>query len=148
MKAKILPGFTEIEFGGASRLFIDHKELIQEGSIIEVYGSFTAIPVTGLIGCQVTSEIVSGETVYTTLITFRIKDKKDYTRRLIHDLTMTDCCFRLTDVYKEKYLLGLAAKPFPTVKPSFRSEETPSGVRFFPVEIQYINTHSLLTLSS
>jgi hypothetical protein len=146
MESKTLPGFTTIEFGDSSRLFVDHGELIREGSIIDVSGIFTVIPVEGLIACTVTSEIVSGETVYTTVLNFMIKDIPCYTRRLIYDLTIIDCCFRLTDVYKEKYLLGLNAKPHPTVKPSFKSEGLPSGVRVFPVEIQYINTHSILQL--
>jgi hypothetical protein len=75
-----------------------------------------------------------------------MKDCADYTRRLIHDLTMMDCCFRLTDVFKEKYLLGLSAKPHPVVKPSFKSDELPSGQRVFTIEIQYINIHSILQL--
>jgi hypothetical protein len=59
---------------------------------------------------------------------------------------MNDCCFRLTDVYRGKYLLGLTGKPHPVVKPSFRSEALPSGGRVFAVEIRYVNTHSLLQL--
>jgi hypothetical protein len=143
---KILPGFTEIEFGYADRLFINYSELIQEGSIIEAYGSFTRIPAEGLIGCSVTSETVSGETVYTTLLNFSMKDFGDYTRRLIREITASACCFRITDVYKEKYLLGLSSKPHPTVKPAFKSEARPSGLRAFTVEIQYVNTHSILQL--
>jgi hypothetical protein len=146
MTQKVLPGFTGIEFGNTDRLFIYKQELIKEGSIIEAYGKFTDIPVVSLISCKVTTEIISGETIYTTVLNFMMKDCKDYTRRLIHDLTMIDGCFRLTDVYKEKYLLGLNDKPHPIVKPSFKSDELPSGQRVFNIEIQYINTHSILQL--
>jgi hypothetical protein len=144
--AKTLPGFKEIEFSESGSLFVYHRELIREGSVVKVYGSFTGIPLEGLAGCKVTTETVSGETVYTTQVDFMIRDCGEHTRRLIHDLVMNDCCFRLTDVYREKYLLGLSGKPHPVVKPSFRSEALPSGGRVFAVEIQYINTHSLLHL--
>jgi hypothetical protein len=148
MTQRILPGFIEIEFGKADHLFINSYEFIREGSIVETYGTFTGIPIVGLIGCKVSSDYVSGETIYTTVLTFSMKDCKDYSRRLLHDLTMMDCCFRITDVFKEKYLLGLVEKPHPTIKTSFKSEELPSGQRVFNIEIQYVNTHSILQISN
>jgi hypothetical protein len=144
--AKTLPGFKKIEFGPARNLFVNHDEVIQEGSIVDVSGDFIQIPVVGLAGCTVSSEKISGETVYTTLINLKMEDCGSHTRRLICNLIANNCCFRLTDVYGEKYLLGLEGKPHPVVKPSFRSEETRAGGRYFPVEIQYTNTHSILQL--
>jgi hypothetical protein len=142
-----LPGFKSIEYGNPESLFIDTQELIHEGSTVIVYGSFTGIPIVSLCGCSVTGETVSGETVYTTVLSFQMKDCGDYTRHLINELVMTDCCFRLTDVYGKKYLLGLNRKPYPTVKPSFKSDSLPSGQRVFNIEITYINTISLLSLA-
>jgi hypothetical protein len=144
--AKTLPGFKKIAFGYARSLFVNHDEVIEEGSIADVYGDFIHIPTVDPTGCTVSSEEISGETVYTTLLNLRMEDCGSHTRRLIRNLTANSCCFRLTDVYGEEYLLGLSDKPHPVVKPSFRSEETPAGVRCFSVEIQYINTHSILQI--
>jgi hypothetical protein len=145
-EAKILPGFRKIAFCAARLLFVNSPELIREGSIVDVYGAFTALDVAGLAGCAVTSETVSGETVYTTTVTFRMKDRGSATRRLLADLSAGDSCFLLTDVYGKTYLLGLPSKPHPSVFSSFRSDETPAGGRSFAVEIRYINTLSILPL--
>ncbi|MDR1454606.1 MAG: hypothetical protein LBJ01_03045 [Tannerella sp.] len=147
MTQRSLPGFKGIEYGNPASLFIDSQELIEEGGTVAAYGSFTGIPTVSLCGCSVTAETVGGETVYTTVLNFQMKDCEDHSRRLISELVMTDCCFRLTDVYGKKYLLGLDKRPYPTVKPSFRSESLPSGQRAFSVEITYINTVSLLLLA-
>ena len=147
MTQRTLPGFKAVEYGKASSLFFETKEAIQEGSSVVVYGNFTGVPIVSLCGCSVSSEIVSGETIYTTVLNFQVKDCKDYTRRLMNEIVMTDCCFRLTDIYNEKYLVGLDKKPHPTIKPSFQSDILPSGVRVFNVEVTYVNTHSLLLLA-
>ena len=142
-----LPGFKSIEYGRPKSLFVDSKEIIMEGSTVNLYGSFTGIPIVSLCGAVVTSEIVSGETIYTTLLTFQMKDCEDHTRSIINELVMNDCCFRLTDVYNKMFLLGLDKKPHPTVKPSFKTEIIPSGQRVHNVEITYINTISILPLA-
>jgi hypothetical protein len=116
MKAKTLPGFTGIEFIDVRRLFINCGELVREGSTIEAYGVFTRLPAEGLIGCGVSCETLLGESVYTTVLNFMMKDLGNYTRRLLHDLTLMDCSFRLSDIYREQYLVGLNTKPHPTIK--------------------------------
>jgi len=141
----ILPGFKAIEYIEAQNLCINTEEYIREGSVIEALGKFTGIAVVSLIDCKISSEAVFNETIYTTVLSFMMEDCGGV-RELLYELTCKDCCFRITDVYGKQYLVGTPLRPHPVVQPSFQSEGLPSGLRVFPVKIQYVHTHSILTL--
>jgi hypothetical protein len=148
MATKTLPGFKTIEFADAKQVSVVSDELIHEGIEVQAFGNFQSLPIVDIAGATVKTERVNGELIYTTLVQLLVKDCGTDTRQLLHTLTTITCAFRLTDVYKNQYLLGTDAKPHPTVIPAFESATKPNGVRAFAVEIQYINTHSLLIVKN
>lgn len=141
----ILPGFKSIEYAEGPSLFFNAPGYLSEGSRVEAGGKFTELPSASLIECQTSSETVYEETLYTTVLSFLMKDNPQ-ARPLLCELTQKECCFRVTDVYGQKYLLGTGRRPFPIVKPSFQSGGKGSETRAFTVEIRYVHTHSLLCL--
>lgn len=146
MEKRNLPGISGIEYSFANLLYPDTQELIREGSVIRAIGDFEKIPIYGLASCVVTSEIVNGQTIYNTTVKFKMIDKKQKTRELIDKITMNPCSFRISDVYKEKYLIGIDKKPHPVFLPSYKIDELPSGLRVFEAQITYINLFSILQL--
>ena len=146
MKERNLPGITGIEYCFVNQLSPESQELIREGSLIRAIGNFVKIPIHGLANCVVTSETVSGQTIYTTTVKFKMIDLQQETRELIDRIIMYPCAFRITDVYKEQYLIGINKKPYPVFLPSYKIDELPSGLRVFNAQITYINTFSILQI--
>jgi len=146
MEERNLPGISGIEYSFSNQLYPDTQELIREGSVIRAIGNFKKIPIHGLANCVVTSETVNGQTIYTTTVKFNMIDKKQETRKLIDEIIMNPCSFRISDVYKEKYLIGIDKKPHPVFLPSYKIDELPSGLRVFEAQITYINLFSILQL--
>ena len=146
MNCRNLPGISGIEYCFANQLYTDTQELIREGSVIRAIGNFVEIPVSKLANCIITTETVSGQTIYTTTVKFKMIDKREETRKLIDTITMSLCSFRITDVYKEKYLIGIDKKPHPVFLPSYKIDELPSGLRVFEAQITYTNIFSILQL--
>ena len=144
MKYRNLPGISGIEYSFANQFYPDTQELIREGSVIRAIGNFNKIPIHELGNCVVTSEVVSGQTIYTTTVKFKMIDEKEETRKLIDTIIMNPCVFLISDVYKEKYLIGIDKKPHPVFLPSFKIDELPSKLRVFEAQITYTNLFSIL----
>lgn len=146
MKANVLPGIRRVEFCPANQVVIENQRVIDNTSVVMVVGSFAPIEVEGLASVAVSSEKVSGQTIYTTKLSFYMKDCGGVTRARIAQFSVSPCCFRITDVYKKEYLIGGETRPFPTVLYQFKNENEPDGARGYTVEITYINTYSLLII--
>ncbi len=146
MEIRRLSGITSVEYCFANRIYPDHQELIREGSVIFAYGTFTGIPIVGLAGIVISTEIVSGQTIYTTKLTFTMADKGNLTKQILKEISGNPCCFRIRDVYKEHHLIGLDKKPHPTVIYKYANEPVPGGKRGYDIEITYINILSTLQL--
>ncbi|MDR1981346.1 MAG: hypothetical protein LBQ39_06995 [Tannerellaceae bacterium] len=147
MKNGCLPGIKTVEYISSESLIVETPPVLREGSIVTVYGDFREILIVGLGACSVTSEIVSGQAVYTTKLTIVIRDEKEETRTLLEQLVSYPNCFRIRDVYKEAYLIGTGQRPHPTIISTYSNEDTPTGKRGYVIEITYVNTFSILQLS-
>jgi hypothetical protein len=143
---KTLPGIKTAEWARAEFIDVYSPAALIDGARVYAFGDFAEIPVTGLGGCVVSTEIVSGQTIYTVKINFNLTDQKDKTRSLLYELSSYPFALRITDIYGEKYLAGTNHKPHPTIQYTYSNEPAPAGKRLFEVEITYVNIFSLLQL--
>jgi hypothetical protein len=145
-KCKNLPGIGRVEFIHSNLLDVYCPVAIREGLAVRAYGKFTHLPIVELGGCRVSSEMVNGQTLYTVKLSFKIQDKKEESRSLMYELSAYPLAFRIRDVYKESYLIGINQKPHPGVSSLYSNENSPAGKRCHEVEVTYINIFSLLPL--
>jgi hypothetical protein len=143
----VLPSIKMIEYIDASACSIETTGLIYEGLVLtNVYGIFTQLDSENLGSLSVTSEKQSGEDIYTSLLDFTISEEIGKTSLLLALLSRKPTCYKITDVYGQKYLLGTNEKPFPAFTFKYSNESTPTGQRSFACEIKYINRFSVLAI--
>jgi hypothetical protein len=119
---------------------------LMEGARVYGFGSFNDISIVGLGGCVASSEIVSGQMIYTVKVSFNLPDRRSETRSLLHDLSFYPFALRIMDIYGDTYLVGTNQKPHPMMSHTYYNESTPTGKRIFQLEVTYVNIFSLLQL--
>ncbi len=140
MSARTLPGIFKVEYIPASEIIIYPKQIPSPGSTISAIGNFVALPTVGLCNCSITDERTDAGLVFTTTINGTIKECSEFGQEQQYRLTELFHCYRITDVYKYKYLVGIDSKPFPEIhfSPAIDSETT--GIRAIPFSIVWKST--------
>lgn len=139
-------GIIEISFCLTGNLSIDHQGYFHpEARSIRASGNFQNIPIVGVGGYQVTSEIANKETIYTTKLTFTMGDCES-SREVKRILSSHSVAFKLTNTLKGEYLLGTDKKPFPIPVIKSNNENKSGGKVTHEVEITYVNRLELLPI--
>jgi len=138
MSTKTLPTILFIEFIPAEELTLFPKKFISPGDTTSALGDWTKLKLTEPASCNTTSEQTANGLVYTTKIAGVVSDDKD--SALQHRLQTKFHAYRITDVYKNKYLIGTDKKPFPEISFSPVNDASPSGLRAVNFEITWIST--------
>jgi len=138
MSTKTLPTILFVEFLLVEEMILYPKKIITPGDSISAIGEFSKLKLTEPASCNSTSEQTVNGLVYTTKITGTVYD--DGQSKLHHLLQTKFHAYRLTDIYKNKYLVGIDQKPFPEILFSPVNEALPSGRRVVNFEIIWIST--------
>lgn len=138
MSTKTLPTILFVEFIPVEELTLYPKRILSPGDTISAIGNFTKLKLTEPASCNTTPEQTSNGLVYTTKITGVVLDDRD--SKLQHRLQTLFHAYRLTDVYKNKYLVGTDIKPFPEILFSPVNDASPSGIRAVNFEITWVST--------
>ena len=135
---KTLPAILIIESVPVEELILSPKKLIVPGDTISAIAQWNRLNLTEPASCNTTSERTVNGNVCTTKITGVVYDDED--KSLRHQLQTKFQAFRLTDVYRNKYLVGIDRKPFPEIIFSAQNDASPSGLRAINFEITWIST--------
>jgi len=138
MSTKILPTILFVEFLLAEEMILSPRKIITPGDTTSALGNWTKLKLCEPSSCNTTPEQTDNGLVYTTKITGVVSDDKD--SALQHRLQTKFHAYRLTDVYKNKYLVGIDKKPFPEIGFSPVNDASPSGLRAVNYEITWIST--------
>jgi len=138
MSTKTLPTILFVEFLLAEEMTLYPKKFLSPGDTTSAIGEWTKLKLTEPASCNTTPEQTPNGLVYTTKITGVVSDDSD--SKLQHRLQTKFHAYRLTDVYKNKYLVGIDKKPFPEILFSPVNDASPSGLRAVNYEITWIST--------
>ena len=138
MSTLTIPTLIFVEFISAAELTLYPKKILSPGDTISAIGNFEKLNLTEPASCNVSSENTPNGLVYTTKISGKVYDEKN--RQLQHSLQIKFHNYRITDVQKNKYLLGIDKKPYPEIIFSPVNDADPTGTRVVPFEITWIST--------
>ena len=136
--SRTLPAILNIDSCPAKNITLVPKRILTPGDPISVIANFDKLKLTEPASCNITSENTKNGLVYTTKITGVTIDDNDKKNR--HSLQINFNTFRITDVYKNKYLVGTDKKPFPEIVFSPVNDASPSGTRAVNFEITWVST--------
>ena len=140
MSTKNLPGIKFVEYLPADETLLYPKQIPMPGSKISVIGEYTLMPTVELTACAVTDERVDAGLIYTTHVNGIVKDCDTLTTAQRHRLSEKFHTYRLTDVYGNKYQIGIDKKPFPEINFSPAIDGQSSGSRAIPFLITWKST--------
>jgi len=140
MSTKNLPGIKSVEYLPATETVLYPKLIPAPGTVISVIGDFTRMPTVELISCVVTDERTDAGLVYTTKVTGIALECSELTTAQRHTLREKYHVYRLTDVYNNKYLVGVDKKPYPEINFQQAIDGQSSGSRAVPFEITWKST--------
>jgi hypothetical protein len=137
MSYKILPTILFVEYIPAAEMTLYPKKILAPGDTISAIGNFVKLKLTEPASCNTTSERTDNGLVYTTKVGGIIYDDDD--SELLHRLQTKFYTYRLTDVYQNKYLVGIDDKPFPEISFSPVNDASPSGSHAINFEISWVS---------
>jgi hypothetical protein len=146
MEQKTLPGIFKIEYLPAEELVLYPKLILSPGVRISAIGNFIELPLNNLASRVVATERTKQGLVYTTTIEGNATECLQLTDYIQHQLSEKHHVFRITDIYKQIYLVGTDKKPFPEINFAPSIESTPDGKRSIDFQIQYIATIPLIEI--
>ena len=114
------------------------KRIITPGDKTTVIGNFSRLNMTEPAQCETSSAQTANGLVYTTKVTGSIFDELN--EGVQNKLQVLFHNYILTDIYKQKYLLGLKDKPFPEILFNPINPGNPSSRRVVNFEIVWIST--------
>ncbi|MBD8349364.1 hypothetical protein [Dysgonomonas sp. HGC4] len=141
-----LSGYKQLEYAVGTMTVMEANEKITFGIPVKVYGTFSTICMEGMASVESESKIVSGQTVFTTLLKFRAGEQPLFPWTLKQALINKDMIFRLTDVNGKTWLLGTNEMPFPITQVKHTSPGETTGANILEYEISYTNLFSLLEI--
>lgn len=140
MSTKTLPGILSIESIPSAELTLYPKRVLTPGSSISAIGNFTKLPTVGLLSCNISSERTSSGLIYTTKIAGTVSECDQLTTAQRHTLQEKLHAYRLTDVYRNQYLVGEDKAPYPEINFSPAIDGEASGSRVVPFETTWISS--------
>lgn len=141
-----LPGIKTVEFAVADFLTISSNEKIAHGIPIQVSGTFTTICIEGLAAASYETKRVSGQSVYTSKLIFRVGEHQVMPWNLETFLANRNLVYRLTDINNRQWLMGTNEMPFPTSKTKHDNPADPAGANISEIEITYSNLFPFLEI--
>ena len=127
MSTKTLPTILFVEYLPAGEMTLYPKKILSPGDTTSALGNWSKLKLTEPASCNTTPEQTPNGLVYTTKINGVVYD--DQESKLQHELQTNFHAYRLTDVYKNKYLVGIDKKPFPEILFSPVNDASPSGLQ-------------------
>lgn len=140
MSSKTLPGIIIIESIPTSELALYPKKLLTPGASTSAIGNFTKLPTVELSSCNTSNERTTQGLVYTTKISGIVSECDELTTAQRHLLQEKFHAYRLTDVYRNQYLIGEDKAPYPEINFAPAIDGQASGSRVIPFEITWIST--------
>lgn len=137
MSERTLPTIIGILYIPAEELIISPKQIITPGDVVTGIGVFTPFKMVEPASCTTTSERTENGLVYTTSVQGFIFDEGD--SKTQHLLSEKFHCYRLIDVYKNRYLVGIDEGPFPEVEFTPTNDSSPSGRRAVGFSITWVS---------
>lgn len=137
MSTKTLPSIKKVEFIKADELTLEPKKFIIPGDTISVLGEFEKLNIAEPAQCEITSARSNNGLEYTTKITGSIYDESN--DQFQNRLQTVFHCYRLTDIYNQKYLVGIDEEPYPEITFNPINPSSPSGKRVVNYEIQWVS---------
>ena len=138
MSTKTLPTILFVDYLLTEEMTLSPRKFLSPGDATKAIGNWQRLKLTEPSSCNTTPEQTVNGLVYTTKITGVIADESD--SALQHRLQTKFHAYRLTDVYKNKYLVGIDKKTFPEIIFSPVNDAAPSGMRVVNYEITWIST--------
>ena len=135
---KTLATIKSVEFIKSDELTLYPKKHIIPGDTISAIADFIKLNLTEPAQSETTPEPTENGLRYTTKVSGFVYDEDDYTTQNI--MQVNYYCYRLTDVYGNKYLIGIDKSPYPEIIFRPRNEATPGGNRSVAFEITWIST--------
>lgn len=138
MPKRSLPTITKIEYIPTPELELFPRKHLSPADSTSAIGQFTRLNMTEPAQCEITSAQTPNGLTYTSKVTGSIYDEQnedvqDKLQVMFHNYIMTD-------VYKQKYLIGIKEKPFPQINFNPINSASPSGKRVVNFEITWIST--------
>jgi len=140
MPTKNLPGIIAVESIPFTDLTLYPKRMLSPGSSTSAIGNFSKLPTVGLLSCNISTERTVSGLVYTTKINGNVFECDQLTTAQRHTLQEKLHAFRLTDVYRNQYLVGEDKAPFPEINFSPAIDADSSGSRIISFEIVWISS--------
>jgi hypothetical protein len=137
MLERTLPTILGVSYIPAKELIISPKQLIVPGDIVTGIGVFTPFKMVEPASCTTTSERTENGLVYTTSVQGFIVDDGDIGTQ--HRLSEQYHCYRLIDVYKNRYLVGIDESPYPEIEFTPTNDSSPSGRRAVGFSITWVS---------
>jgi hypothetical protein len=137
MYRKTLAGINKIEFLPAKELVLYPKKIIKWGESTSAIGDWQLLELVELASCHTTSEQTDAGLVFTTKLAGVLYDEDDGV--LQSRLQSFYHVYRISDVYKNQYLVGTDKKPFPEIYFAPANEANPSGLRAVNIEISWVS---------
>lgn len=137
MPAKVFPGIFKIEYIKADEVTLYPRQKLSPGSTTSAIGNFTRIPLVGLSSLTYTNEPTDAGTKYNTSLSGTLLDKEDINNAVRANLIEQFHVYRATDIYGNKYLVGIDQEPFPEVVFSQVNDNLPSGLRSVDFQITW-----------
>ncbi len=143
---KFLAGIKSVEFGISEFMTINANEKLAHGIPVQVAGTFTSICIEGLASATYETKRLSGQDVYTSVLSFRAGDQQVIPWNLEAFLSNRNLIYRLTDINGKQWLMGINEKPFPVSTVKKNNPADPAGTNISDVEITYNNLFPFLEI--
>lgn len=138
MSCNTLPGIARIEFIAERGLEIIPRMYLIPGSEVYAFGDFQEIDLVSLASCRTVPRRTDNGLTYTT--TIEAETTSDEFSELHNRLQNNYHAYRITDIYRNQYLVGTNKKPFPEITFEPAIDKTPSGQRVTPFVITLTST--------
>lgn len=138
MSSRTLPTILSVEYIPAEELILSPKMHIAPGDAVTAVGIFQPLKMVEPASSETTPERTENGLVYTTIVQGTMFDDND--RTMEHRLQTKFHCYRISDVYRNRYLVGVDEGPYPEITFIPSTGRTPSDRRAVSFEIKWIST--------
>lgn len=138
MATQTLPSIKKVEFIPTAEMELYPRKILKPGDTTAAIGNFTRLNMTEQAEAETTSAPTPNGLVYTTKVKGSIYDEQN--QGVQHKLQILFHNYILTDIYNQKFLVGLKDKPFPEILFNPVNPASPSSRRVVNFEITWIST--------
>lgn len=138
MPVQTLPTITKVEYIRNEDFELYPRRFLKPGDPTSVIGSFQKLNMPEPAQCEITSEQTPNGLTYTTRVTGTIFD--EHNTELRNKLQVMPYSYMISDIYRNKYLIGTKDKPFPEILFNPVNPSSPAARRVINYEIIWIST--------